>query len=44
LVGILIIASDSTVMKQRPSSRTSRVVVVITAVLMFAAGVAMFIF
>jgi NRAMP (natural resistance-associated macrophage protein)-like metal ion transporter len=44
LVGILIIASDAALMKQRPSSRISRVVVGITAVLMFAAGVAMFIF
>jgi NRAMP (natural resistance-associated macrophage protein)-like metal ion transporter len=44
LVGILIIASDATVMKQRKSSWASRVVVGITAVLMFAASVAMFVF
>jgi Mn2+/Fe2+ NRAMP family transporter len=43
LVGILIVASDAKIMQSQPSSWLSRVVVAVTAVLMFAAGVAMFV-
>jgi NRAMP (natural resistance-associated macrophage protein)-like metal ion transporter len=42
LVGILLVASDRRLMNNQPSSRLSRVVVGVTAVLMFAAAAAMF--
>lgn len=42
LVGIVLVASDRKLMQGRPSSRLGRVTVWITAVLMFAAGAAMF--
>jgi NRAMP (natural resistance-associated macrophage protein)-like metal ion transporter len=42
LVGILVVASDRALMKQQPSSPLSRVVVGLTALLMFAAAAAMF--
>ena len=43
LVGILIVASDRKLMKNQPSSRTSRIVVAITALAMFAAAIALFV-
>ena len=43
LVGILAVASDRKIMNGQPSSRTSRVVVLLTLVIMFAAAVAMFV-
>ena len=44
LVGILIAASDSALMQGQPSSRTGRVVVGVTTVVMFAAAIGMFVF
>jgi Mn2+/Fe2+ NRAMP family transporter len=44
LIGIVIAASDRTLMEGQPSSRLSRVVVGATAVLMFAAAIGMFVF
>ncbi len=42
LVAILAVAADPVIMARQPSSRTSRVVVLLTAGAMFAAAVAMF--
>jgi Mn2+/Fe2+ NRAMP family transporter len=42
LVGILIAASDKELMHDQPSSRLGRIVVGLTAVVMFAAAIAMF--
>ncbi len=44
LIGILIAASDRRLMHDQPSSRLGRVVVGLTAVIMFAAAIGMFIF
>ncbi len=44
LVGILIVACDSKLMKNQPSSKLSRAVVGITVVLMIAAAIGMFVF
>ncbi len=44
LVGILIAASDATLMQGQPSSRLARVAVGVTAVVMFAAAIGMFVF
>jgi NRAMP (natural resistance-associated macrophage protein)-like metal ion transporter len=44
LVGILIAASDSALMQGQPSSRRARTVVGVTAVVMFAAAIGMFVF
>ena len=44
LVGILIAASDRALMHGQPSSRTGRIVVGLTALVMFAAAVGMFVF
>jgi Mn2+/Fe2+ NRAMP family transporter len=44
LVGILIAASDRTLMHDQPSSLLGRLVVGVTTVVMFAAAVGMFIF
>ncbi len=44
LVAILIIAADKKLMQRQPSSRLGWIVVAITTIAMFAAGVAMFIF
>lgn len=41
LVGILIIASDKKIMKGQPSFLLSRIVVALTAVIMFGAGAAL---
>jgi len=41
LVGIVLVASDSRIMKGQPSSRATRVIVTATAALMFAAAVGM---
>src|SRR5664280_3272564 len=43
LVAILIVASDKKLMQNQPSSRLGWVVVAITTIAMFAAGVAMFV-
>ena len=43
LVAILIVASDRKLMQGQPSSRLGWIVVAITTVAMFAAGVAMFV-
>jgi Mn2+/Fe2+ NRAMP family transporter len=43
LLGILIIACDRSLMQTQPSSMTSRIVVGVTATLMFAAAIAMFV-
>jgi NRAMP (natural resistance-associated macrophage protein)-like metal ion transporter len=43
LVGILMVASNGKLMQGQPSSRLGFVVVVITTIAMFAAGVAMFV-
>jgi NRAMP (natural resistance-associated macrophage protein)-like metal ion transporter len=44
LVGILIVAADKKLMQGQPSSRLGWIVVAITTIAMFAAGVAMFVF
>jgi NRAMP (natural resistance-associated macrophage protein)-like metal ion transporter len=44
LVGILVLARDAKIMGGQPSSRRSVIVVGITTVLMFGAGVGMFVF
>lgn len=44
LAGILVVAVDSEVMRGQPSSRLGTVVVGLTALLMFAAAVGMFVF
>jgi len=43
LVGILFVACDRKLMQDQPSSMLSRVVVVITTIAMFAAGIGMFV-
>ena len=43
LVGILMVASDRVIMKNQPSSRLGRTVVFATTILMFVAGIAMFV-
>ncbi|HEY2066918.1 MAG TPA: divalent metal cation transporter [Gemmatimonadaceae bacterium] len=43
LLGILIVASDATVMKQQPSSRLGRFTVALTTAAMFGAAIAMFV-
>ena len=43
LVAILVIAADKKVMQNQPSSRLGLIVVAITTVAMFVAGVAMFV-
>jgi NRAMP (natural resistance-associated macrophage protein)-like metal ion transporter len=43
LVGILIVAADKKLMQGQPSSRLGWIVVAITTVAMFAAGIAMFV-
>ena len=43
LVGILIIACSRTIMRDQPSSMISRIVVGVTAVLMFGAAIGMFV-
>jgi Mn2+/Fe2+ NRAMP family transporter len=43
LVAILVVASDKKLMQGQPSSRLGWIVVAITTVAMFAAGVAMFV-
>jgi Mn2+/Fe2+ NRAMP family transporter len=43
LVAILILASDKKLMQGQPSSRLGWIVVAMTTVAMFAAGVAMFV-
>jgi Mn2+/Fe2+ NRAMP family transporter len=43
LVGILIVAADKRLMRNQPSSRLGWIVVAITTVAMFSAGVAMFV-
>jgi Mn2+/Fe2+ NRAMP family transporter len=43
LIGTLIVASDSEIMRGQPSSRLSRIVVSITALVMFGAAIAMFV-
>ena len=44
LVGILLAASDRTLMHDQPSSRLGRAVVGLTAIVMFAAAIGMFVF
>jgi Mn2+/Fe2+ NRAMP family transporter len=44
IVLLLLVAMDKKLMENQPSSRLAQIVVGITAVLMFAAGIAMFIF
>ena len=44
LVTVLLVASDQTIMRGQISSRTTRIVVGITTVLMFGAGIGMFVF
>jgi len=43
LVGILIVASDPVCMLKQPSPRLARYIVGLTALLMFAAAVGMFV-
>ncbi len=43
LVAILVVASDKKLMRGQPSSRLARIVVAITTVAMFVAGIAMFV-
>ena len=43
LVGILVVASDKAIMHNQPSSLLGRLTVGVTAVAMFAAGIAMFV-
>ncbi len=43
LVAILIVAADRKLMQNQPSSRLGWIVVAITTIAMFAAGVAMFV-
>ncbi len=43
LVGILIVSTDRDIMHNQPSSRWSQIVVGVTIVAMFAAGIAMFV-
>ncbi len=42
LVGIYLVATDKKIMGKQPSSRTSRIVVIVTIVAMFGAGVGLF--
>ena len=44
LVGILLVANDKKIMRGQPGSLFTRSVVTLTAVVMFAAAIAMFIF
>jgi Mn2+/Fe2+ NRAMP family transporter len=43
LIGILMVASDREIMRGKPSSRLSRIVVSVTALAMFGAAIAMFV-
>ena len=43
LIAILIVAADSRLMQGQPSSRLGWIVVAVTTIAMFAAGVAMFV-
>ena len=43
LVGILVVAADRKLMQGQPSSRLGWIVVAITTIAMFIAGVAMFV-
>jgi Mn2+/Fe2+ NRAMP family transporter len=43
LVGILMVASDCTLMKAQPSSMLSRVVIAVITLAMLIAGIAMFV-
>lgn len=43
LVALYLIATDKRIMNDQTTSRTSRVVVIVTAVLMFGAGIGMFV-
>jgi NRAMP (natural resistance-associated macrophage protein)-like metal ion transporter len=44
LIGVLMVASDKTLMAGQPSSRWSRAIVLLTTVAMFGAAVGMFVF
>lgn len=44
LVGILLIASDAKIMRNQPSPKLTRIVVLATLILMFAAAIGMFVF
>jgi hypothetical protein len=44
LVGILVVASDRTLMQGQPSSRLAYAMAAVTTVLMFAAAIGMFVF
>jgi NRAMP (natural resistance-associated macrophage protein)-like metal ion transporter len=44
LIGVLVVASDATVMAGQPSSRLSRAIVLVTTIAMFGAAVGMFVF
>ncbi|HKB91976.1 MAG TPA: hypothetical protein VKC60_15780, partial [Opitutaceae bacterium] len=44
LIGVWIAASDPTLMRGQPSSLASRILVAITIVLMFGAGIGLFLF
>jgi Mn2+/Fe2+ NRAMP family transporter len=43
LVGILLVACDSKIMNQQPSSILGRIMVTLAIVIMFAAAIAMFV-
>jgi Mn2+/Fe2+ NRAMP family transporter len=43
LLGILLVACDSKIMNQQPSSLLGRIMVGLAILIMFAAGVAMFV-
>ena len=44
LVGILLVASDSKIMNQQPSSKLSRIIVGLTTLFMFGAAIGLFVF
>jgi Mn2+/Fe2+ NRAMP family transporter len=44
LIGILVAASDRTLMQGQPSSRLGRITVGVTTAMMFGAAIAMFVF
>lgn len=44
LIGILIVAADKKLMHQQPSQKLARVLVLIATLVMFAAGIGMFVF
>jgi Mn2+/Fe2+ NRAMP family transporter len=44
LVGILLVSSDRKIMLKQPSSKSSRLVVLLVTVLMFGAAIGMFVF